>query len=1315
MTRKLRILLLFALIGLSGSAIAQEISGRVLDEKKEPLPSAVIQVYQGGILKGGNVTDYDGNYTIKPLDPGYYDVLVLYTGYDSIKETGVVVTPGARTTRNYNMARHNAKELKTITVIAYKKALINQDDPGSHVLTSEEIKNVPTTEVTDLVSLSPGLYQKQRGAQVNIGGARSEGTLYIIDGVQVQGTIGTNMSQGSVDQLEVITSGIPANYGDVSGGVVNITSRGVSQKLTGDIRLQHSIDGYNNNLASFSLAGPIYKKKIKGEDRKKPVFGFALSGDYYDDHDRYPTYYEQWIAKPEVLSNLQKSPFKVLTDNTGNPVLNYASDYVTAKDLMQVKIPPRNTIKEVRLSGKLDYQVTDNMHIVAGGSFDYTAQDLYRRSYIMFAPQGIPNEKTISGRGFIRFTQKFGKIGDTSARHSIISNAYYSVQADYQKLSQSYDDPTFGKNIFDYGYVGKFTEQKTTTYLPGVFNGKDSVTGKTATVLTGTQINTLSGDGVSFQRSEMNPVLANYTSQFYGTMGSFKPPTISYLQGKNALANGDEPNLTYGAFFSPGQSQVAYFNNNSNQYALNVDASFDLQIGKTKHAIGFGLYYQQRIEQFYSAVSNYGTVGPNTLWAQMRQLVSSYDNGKLVLDKQNPIFMVKGTPYYFHTDGSGIIGQGYFTNSDGAKVNYLPSPSDTVIYNYKNTGSGFNDGKGTPFDKNLREKLKSLGYKVDAYGNPTKDPSGKAITDATDINVDALDPSVFSLNMFTADELLASGHPFVNYQGYSYTGGAQGNVNFNDFWTKKDANGNYTRPVAAFSPNYIAGYLLDKFIYKDVHFNVGVRIDRYSANTKVLIDPYSEYAEKSVNQVSGAANVFNKGAHPSNMGGNYIVYVDDNNSNSPNIIGYRSGNNWYDPTGKFIEDPAILKQYSGGRDPQPYIVKDKYGNIPKITDTSFNPNQSFTDYVPQVTIQPRLSFSFPISDVADFYAHYDIYSQRPYPSGIGYATAADYYFLQQNSNTVVNNANLRPQKTFDYEVGFQQKLNSHSALTITAFYKERKDMITVVPYLYAFPTTYFTYGNRDFSTTKGSTLLYDLRATNHLRMNISYTLQFAEGTGSSANSTNGNAQYNGQISNSGLLQGFIQAGLPNMRYVSALDYDSRHAIAATIDYRYGEGEGPIVGNSNIFQNAGIALIPKARSGEPYTRYADAVGNTVIGGVNGSRLPWHYGLDMRIDKDFALAFGKKNKDVSEGVKPKRPLYLKGILQVNNLLNVRDILGVYPYSSKPDDNGYLTSSFGRQFVPQQIDPQAYTDLYKINNNDPGHYNYARTISLALEFNF
>lgn len=1262
----------------------------MLDENKQPMISAAVQVYQGGILKGGAATDYDGNYTIKPLEAGLYNVLVLYTGYDSLMETGVVVTPGGRTTRNYNMEVHKSTTLTAFKVIAYKKPLVNQDEPSKRVLTGAEIAAVPTQEITDVLSLNPGLYQSRRGSAVNIGGARTDGTLYIIDGVQVSsGQAGINMSQGSVDQLEVITSGIPANYGDVSGGVVNITSRGVAQSMTGQVRLQKSIDGYNNNLASFSIAGPIYKKKVKvGETTvKKPVFGFALSGDFYNDHNRYPSYYRQYVAKADVLKEIQETPFRIQSDNNGVPVYYYASNYIRKSDMEQVKIPPHNRIQEARINGKLDYQLSDNIHVIGGTSINYAKQDVYNRALIMFSPQATPVRNTIRSRSFIRFTQKFGKSNDTSSKQSIISNAYYSVQADFQKDYVQVQDPNFKRDVFKYGYIGKFTEQKTNLYIP---YATDSVTGRTGTILQTTIYNSLFGDGVSFERSDLNPILANYTSQFYNSLNGLKPTTINQLQARNALANGDQPDLTYSQVFSPGQTITSYSFSNNNQYALTVDASFDLLLGKTKHAIEFGMYYQQRVNRNYFATGNLGTVGTQTLWSQMRQLVSSVNNGNLVLDRENPLFKVNGKVYTKADIDNGIVN---------------PGVNDTIFYNYKNIGSGNGNGLGTNFDQNLRAKLKSMGY---------KDANGNEITNTSDIFIDALDPSVFSLDMFSADELLANGRSFVGYQGYTYTGQVEkSNVNFNDFWTQKDAKGNYTRPIGAFSPNYIAGYVLDKFNYKDMHFNIGVRVDRYSANTKVLVDPYSLYAEKNVGQVAGTGNNANKGKHPDNIGNNYIVYVDDNASSNPNIIGYRNGNNWYDPTGKYIEDPAVLKQYSGGRDPQPFLVKDgTTGNYARIIDSNFNPNSSFTDYTPQVTVQPRLQFSFPISDVADFYAHYDIYAQRPTTNSA--ATPVDFYFLQQNANQIIDNPNLKPQKIFDYEVGFQQKLTDHSALTLSAFYKERKNMVQLQPYLYAFPTTYYTYGNRDFSTTKGTTLFYDMRATNHLRMNISYTLQFAEGTGSSPTSTNSGG--GNQVSANGLLQSFIQAGLPNMRYVYALDYDARHVLAAQVEYRFQENEGPVVAGKHILQRAGVNFVPRARSGEPYTRFREAVGRTVIGGVNGSRIPWHFGVDLRADKDFALNFGKKkNGEEGASMKPKRNYYLKAILQVNNLLNTREVMNVYNYTGKPDDNGFLTSSYGRQAIPQQINPESYKDIYSIMNNDPNNFNYARTANIALQFNF
>ena len=111
--------------------------------------------------------------------------------------------------------------------------------------------------------------------------------------------------------------------------MVNITSqRPGPGKITGDIRVQHSIDGYNNNLVNFSIAGPILKKSIDGDKaHKKTVFGFALSGDYYYDNDRYPDYNEQYVVNSNVMKQLQAQPLTIVSDNSGQPVYNLSSGF----------------------------------------------------------------------------------------------------------------------------------------------------------------------------------------------------------------------------------------------------------------------------------------------------------------------------------------------------------------------------------------------------------------------------------------------------------------------------------------------------------------------------------------------------------------------------------------------------------------------------------------------------------------------------------------------------------------------------------------------------------------------------------------------------------------------------------------------------------------------------------------------------------------------------------------------------------------------------------------------------------------------------
>jgi len=423
-----------------------------------------------------------------------------------------------------------------------------------------------------------------------------------------------------------------------------------------------------------------------------------------------------------------------------------------------------------------------------------------------------------------------------------------------------------------------------------------------------------------------------------------------------------------------------------------------------------------------------------------------------------------------------------------------------------------------------------------------------------------------------------------------------------------------------------------------------------------------------------------------------VVYVDDQ-ENPTRIVGYRDGSTWYNANGVLEANPKNIADQSGGI--KPFLKQPEIEN----QSLSVTYNESFVDYDPQWTVSPRVSFQFPISDEAEFFAHYDLLVQRPDP-GLNRFDPIAYLQLENGSAGFLANPALKPQKTTDYEIGFRQKLSDNSALKISAFYREMRDMMQTVSLNEAYPLTYVTYGNQDFGTVKGFTFSYDMRKTGNLRMNANYTLQFADGSGSGPNSG----------------ANIARSGQPNLRYILPLDYDARHRIVLSIDYRYGEGasyNGPVIGNKNILENFGVNFVINGASGTPYTRRVQAYALTagassvpLVGQVNGSRLPWQVRVDMTVNKVWDYKYGEDGK--------KRGTF-EVYLQALNLLDALNVLTVYPYTGSAEDDGYLASPQGQAALAFQTNAQSYSDLYNVSMQNSGFYTLPRRLRLGIRVGF
>ena len=74
----------------------------------------------------------------------------------------------------------------------------------------------------------------------------------------------------------------------------------------------------------------------------------------------------------------------------------------------------------------------------------------------MFNPSNNPETEEQSWRVFGRFQQSFGASGDEQSA-STLKNAFFTLQADYSKDTESTYDVDHRDNLFNYGYIGKFT------------------------------------------------------------------------------------------------------------------------------------------------------------------------------------------------------------------------------------------------------------------------------------------------------------------------------------------------------------------------------------------------------------------------------------------------------------------------------------------------------------------------------------------------------------------------------------------------------------------------------------------------------------------------------------------------------------------------------------------------------------------------------------------------------------------------------------------------------------------------------------------
>lgn len=201
------------------------ISGKVMNpEDRLGLPNATVTVKVQGKLMG-TVCDLDGNYTIKPLPSGSYDVEIRYSGYQTRVIAGVNVIAD-RTTYLKPVYLKQGVVLDSVTVVGYRENIIDKDKPSLTTIPGKVIESLPDNRnlPSALAALSSKFYVSDDSRTISIRGSRDGDAIYIVDGIKIQGGNLSVPGRG-VGSMSLYMGGVPAAYGDFTGGVIIIETK----------------------------------------------------------------------------------------------------------------------------------------------------------------------------------------------------------------------------------------------------------------------------------------------------------------------------------------------------------------------------------------------------------------------------------------------------------------------------------------------------------------------------------------------------------------------------------------------------------------------------------------------------------------------------------------------------------------------------------------------------------------------------------------------------------------------------------------------------------------------------------------------------------------------------------------------------------------------------------------------------------------------------------------------------------------------------------------------------------------------------------
>lgn len=366
-----------ALIALGGAALYSQgtqtgnITGTVVDGAGAPVAGVVVRLTSPS-LQGVRTytTDATGKFIARLLPPGYYTIQYTKDGLETRKiseQVGIDQTFSPKVTMNKVGGA-------VVEVIAAAPAVDKTDIKTATNYRMDSVDQLPTANRTmeTVALLTPGVTTGV-GGRVQIRGAMTSGNLYLLDGQNIADNAYNNRGIRTIDdaieETQVVTGAMSAEYGDVEGGVINSITRSGGNEFSGSLRWELRNPAWNGSVPTQNRAAAL--ANVLGEEKTLFLSGPILKDKLWFTASYFKTDRTDALSIGADLSAgannypaVSVGPPVVYQDMNGPGGLN--TGYQTGR-------------KEIRRQAKLTYSLNQDHMVVA--SFMNARIDDVNRNY----------------------------------------------------------------------------------------------------------------------------------------------------------------------------------------------------------------------------------------------------------------------------------------------------------------------------------------------------------------------------------------------------------------------------------------------------------------------------------------------------------------------------------------------------------------------------------------------------------------------------------------------------------------------------------------------------------------------------------------------------------------------------------------------------------------------------------------------------------------------------------------------------------------------------------------------------------------------